>query len=366
VREKRKQEILKLLLKEGELRTSKIAERLGKSKSYVRKLLIELRKEGLIESVNLHIEKVHRLTPKGRALLGQQPDIVKARVHNVRLTCRVLQIDWAKIAEVGRRIKMKNWDAYVVNLKDLVNLPNIPDVKIQFNDANIPTALIYLPEFYASSKWEAAKIIQNYFCKIARALQVAGIILDQDWIKEPKCVYGEYAFKTQEPLDPGYELKLGRPAMDPYGNTLNAEARAWVDESNGREAETNDADYTHKYLMMPEYVAELYKDFRSLNGFLNKFERVLDKQSEIIERQNENLSKSSELQLVFAENINSHIPYVQNAAKALEKITEVVEVQHKQHTQFIEAVKQMNGSMKYFFLAFAILVLVLLVKEVVA
>ena len=96
-------------------------------------------------------------------------------------------------------------------------------------------------------------------------------------------------------------------------------------------------------------VTEIHETILGLNGFINNFRSVLDKQNEF-------LNKSTELQQVFAENLASHIPYVQNAAVALERITDVVETQQKQQTQFLETLQQIiaqfsnkNSNWKMFF-----------------
>ncbi|WP_456329273.1 hypothetical protein [Archaeoglobus sp.] len=337
-----------------------------------------------MESINLGVVKEHRLTHKARLFL-EEPDVEKARVHNIRVSCKVLMANYEKIIEVGRKIRMKNWDAYIVGLCDLVELKNAPDVKIRFNLAQETTAVIYLPSFYASSKWDAATKIHNMFQQVCGALQLAGVILSNQWIKM-KCVYGEYAFETDEPLDPSYEVRLGRNAKDPFDNLLPVEARVWVDESKGkREIETNDADHQHYRLMQPEYVAEIRNDYFAwlkpkvteihetvlgLNGFINNFKSIL-------EEQNEFLIKSAELQRVFAENLNSHIPYVRASTEAqkkttetLEKITQLAELQQRQQQQFLEAmqqlVPQLNGGWKHLLIPFmVILVLLLFVKGVI-
>ncbi len=292
----------------GSLTTKQIAEKANISESYTRKLLIKLRNEGLIESVDLGVIKEHRITKKGRLFLEKDDSILKARVHNIRVSCNVLHADYEKIIEHGKRIRMNNWDAYLVNLRSLVNLSNVPDIRIRFNLANKTTAILYLKEFYASSKWEAATIIHNNFQKVRRALQIADIILDEDWIKV-KGIYGEYAFELDSPLDPGHTIDLCRNAKDPLGNELPVRAKVWVDESQGLEVETNDADYTHNYLLMPERVARIEKVVVENSQFFTTARELIREMTDA----NKAISESAKL---LAEHTKSHVGYAQKMAEA--------------------------------------------------
>ncbi len=292
---------MKLLQQNGSLTTKQITEKANISESYARKLLINLRNQGLVESVNLGIIKEHRITRKGRILLEGDSTTLKARVHNIRVSCNVLQADYEKIVEHGKRIKMKNWEAYLVNLKSLVSLSNVPDIRIRFNLANKTTAVIYLKEFYASSKWEAATVIHNNFQKVRRALQLADIILDEDWIKV-KGIYGEYAFELDSPLDPGHTIDLCRNAKDPLGNELPVRAKVWVDESQGLEVETNDADYTHNYLLMPERIARI--------------DKKIVEDSELFIAAKEIVKEMTDANRALAEHTKSHVGYAQKMVEA--------------------------------------------------
>lgn len=361
MKQERKQAILNFL-KDGPKTTKQIAAHLGVSQSYTRKLIAELREEGFIESVYAGGIKQHALTKKGTLTVKAQntDNILKARVHNIRVSCYVLDADWLRISQVGKEVKMNNWVSYFVNLGDLVDLSkfkDVPNIKIRFNIAKANTATLFLPSFYARDKWDAARQIHNTFQKIGRVLDYGGIILDRDWIKM-KCVYGEYAFEIDQPLDPGHEIRLGRKAKDPMDNELETEARVWVDESEGREVETNDADYTHKYLMMPEYIAEMRENMnhgiKAFADFLTKFERVLEKQNETIEKQNENLTKSTELQLAFAQNLASHVPYVQNASAALIETKNVL-------TETTKMVQLMQKHQRTFFMGIMAVIAVLVI-----
>lgn len=292
----------------GSLTTKQIAKKANISESYARKLLIKLRKEGLIESIDLGVTKEHRITKKGRLLIEKDDSVLKARVHNIRVSCNVLQADYEKIIEHGKRIKMNNWDAYLVNLKSIVNLNNIPDICIRFNIANKTTAVIYLKEFYASSKWEAATIIHNNYQKVRRALQIADIILDEDWNKV-KAIYGEYAFELDHPLDPGHVIDLGRNAKDPFDKELSVNAKVWVDESRGLEIETNDADYTHNYLLMPERIARIEKKIVEDSELFIAAKEVVNQMT----KANEAIAESAR---ILAEHTKSHVGYAQKMVEA--------------------------------------------------
>ena len=341
-REYWKKEILKLL-RNGPLTTSQIHRALNKLRdeskpfdpSYIRKLLAELRKEGLIVTVGYE----HRLTLQGKRIADNPEELKKVRVHNIRVICYVLRANYDKIRELGKEIQMKNWVAYTIDLAKVCEELGIPPIqaKIRINIAKTTTAIVFLPPFYASSRTEIQIEAHNMYNKIRRILQLIGIILDEDW--KNLYVPSEYAFKVDDPLDPGTEIRLGRPAVGINGRELSEEARVWVDESEGREAESNCLGYTDNYLLMPERIADIHPRVHKIEQKVDKIderlsniEKQFDEYKGFIAETKDLLAQYERAQMglieaskALAENIKTHIPYVKNASKALEEITKTVQ-----------------------------------------
>ncbi len=289
---------------------------LGISKSYCYELLNELLEQGFVEKRGIE----YRLTLQGRRILDSPDEIRKVRVHNIRVICYVLQADYDKIRRLGKEVQMNNWVAYILDLNKICEKLKKPPIqaKIRINIAKTTTAIVYLPPFYASSRSEIETEAHNMFQKVRRILQLEGIILDEDWIN----IYipAEYAFKVDEPLDPGTEVRLGRPAIGINGKELAEEARAWVDESEGREVENNCTGYTENYLLMPERIADIHLRVHKIDRDINEVKSKLDGYNGFLTNLREVVEKQAEVGLIFSENLKSHIPYVQNASKALEQL----------------------------------------------
>ena len=272
-REYWKKEILKLL-RNGPLTAKQIMKQLGISKSYCYELLSELQKHEFIEKRGVEF----RLTLRGKRLIDSPEEIRKVRVHNIRPICYVLQANYDKIRELGKEIRMNNWIAYMIDLAKVCEELGIPPIqaKVRINIAKTTTAIVFLPPFYASSRTEIQIEAHNMYNKIRRILQLIGIILDEDW--KNLYVPSEYALRVDDPLDPGTEIRLGRPAVGINGRELSEEARVWVDESEGREAESNCLGYTDNYLLMPERIADIHPRVHKIEQEVDKIdERLLCK-----------------------------------------------------------------------------------------
>jgi predicted transcriptional regulator len=320
----KEQRILNLLLN-GPLTAKQIMQQLGIKKAYCYRLLKGLQEKDFIKkSGNEYV-----ITLLGKRVV-QETEVKKARVHNIRVVCHVEDADYERIREIGKEVQMKNWLAYYIDIADICSARKIPviNAKVRINVAKATTAMVHLPEFYAGSRPEAEVTIQNMFNKVRRILQLERIVILDDWIRV-KYIFGEYAFEVEEPLDPGTEVDLGRNALDPTGKELPIRARAWVDDSNGREVDANCAGYTENYLLMPERVAKIEKKLDEYDGFLYKVERAVEKIAETTEKVAEASEKQAELGVMFAENLNTHIPYVKSAETALVKITEIMELQQQ-------------------------------------
>ncbi|WP_456478700.1 helix-turn-helix transcriptional regulator [Geoglobus ahangari] len=349
---KEKEEKILRLLQNGPLTAKQIMQQLGISKQYCYRLLKDLQKKQLIEKKGLE----YVITLSGKRAV-EETEIKKARVHNIRIVCYVEEADYDKIREIGKEVQMKNWVAYYIDIAELCAVRKIPIVnaKVRINIANTTTAIVHLPEFYASSRLEAETTIQNLFNKVRRILLLDRIAVLDDWINI-KYIFGEYAFKTDLPLDPGTEIDLGRKAIDPTGKELPVNAVVKVDDSDGREFESNCAGYTEDVLLSPIRVKETEKAVKRIeekldgyDGFLTKLEKAVEKfaemtekQAESIEKQTKLVEKQAEVGVIFAENLASHVPYVQSASVALNKITEIAELQQQQQQMFLQAMENQN------------------------
>ncbi len=150
----------------------------------------------------------------------------RARVHNIKIVGLLHEVNLHKVVELGKRAELNNWESYHVSIAEICRKHNIKpiDATLQVNLAENVTAILHLPEFYASSMAEAYLTIHNTFNKIRRILQLEGLILDSDWLKV-SLIYGEYAFETDEPVDPGTVVYLDRKAKDVKGDETSQQAR---------------------------------------------------------------------------------------------------------------------------------------------
>ncbi len=237
----------------------------------------------------------------------------KVRVHNIKVVCYLHEVNLHKVVELGRKVEMNNWEAYYIDLAEICKKHGIKpiDTTLQVNLANDITAVLHLPEFYATSMKEAYLTVHNMFNKIRRILQLEGIILDEDWI-DISFIYGEYAFETDEPVEPGTLVYLNRQAKDLKDNETEQTARVWADESKGKEIETNDKDYAEMRILMPEYVYKTYKA-------INRMEPVILNDFSNYNQAFENLM---ELHSALAENIAKHIKMTDNVASVAGEMKE--------------------------------------------
>jgi len=159
-----------------------IANELGISKTTCYEILRRLEEKGLVKKSSGK-PAFYSITAKGKVLI-EKSDVDKARVHNIKVVCQVFEVNLHKVIKLAREVKLNNWTAYYIDLTEICRNRGIPDLNatVQINDAENRTAVLHLPEFYASSRNEAAKIVHNTFNKVRRVLQLEGIILDEDWL----------------------------------------------------------------------------------------------------------------------------------------------------------------------------------------
>jgi predicted transcriptional regulator len=312
-----REELLRALIKKP-MTANQIMKSLGISKSTCYYLLKELEEKGLIKKTG-YKPAIYSITLLGRNFIENQGK-KKARVHNIKVVCYLHEVNLHKVVELGKKAELNNWEAYYISIAEICQKHSIKqiDATLQVNLAENVTAVLHLPEFYASSINEAYLNVHNLFNKIRRILQLEGIILDEDWI-DVSMIYGEYAFETDEPVEPGTVVYLNRKAEDMKGDKTEQTARIWVDESKGKEIETNDSNYADKRLMMPEYVYETLKKVCRVDRKIDEMKSALLTN---LEGYNQAFNNLMELHSALAENIAKHIKMTDNVASVAGEMKE--------------------------------------------
>ncbi len=281
--------------------TSQITKSLGTSRATCYRILSELEENGLIKKTG-YKPAIYSIISLGKSFLENQGK-EKVRVHNIKVVCYLHEVNLHKVVELGKKAELNNWEAYYIDLTEICKKHGIKPIEatLQVNLANNITAVLHLPEFYATSMKEGYLTVHNMFNKIRRILQLEGIILDDDWI-DIDFIYGEYAFETDEPVEPGTLVYLNRQAKDLKDNETEQTARVWADESKGKEIETNDKDYAEMRILMPEYVYETRNDVKEIKQMMNR----------TLTGYNQAFSNLIELHSALAENIARHIKMTDN------------------------------------------------------
>ena len=208
----------------GSLRAKEISEKTGIPKPSLYRILRKLEEKGLITKENGE----YRLTILGRRLLDCSEGEI--RVHDVKVVLQALEINLFVAREKGKEVNVKNWDCYQLDLSKY----GVP-AKAQVNVAEKVTIVLHLPEFKAKSVYDAFLTIQNMVAKCRRALQLEGLITEEEWLDYSfKIRYHEYAWKLDknDPSEP-IDVDLGYKAFNPIGERMNYNAKAWIDESLG-------------------------------------------------------------------------------------------------------------------------------------
>jgi len=288
---------------------------------------------GKLQEKNLIIKdgQFYRLTNEGRIAIENADGGL--RIHNIKVVLYsrddyIRRDDLKELIEKARKAELNNWDAYYISLSKYG-----VDATVQVNVADKITVVIHLPEFRTTDLTKAYKKIHNDIVNVRKALYIEGIrtspeLLDINFTLST--IYAEYATRLPDetPVS-SYEVNLNRNSKDLQGKETKQEARAWIDESKGyKELESNDAEYTENFLLMPERVAKIQKQLEANSEYLKNLGMAAQALAEA--------GKG------FAENINSHIPYVQNASVALSKITQVIELQQQQQQMFLQAMENQN------------------------
>jgi len=312
---------------------------LGFSKSTVYRLLKRLENKRLIKKENGH----YHITLLGKRTLESLDGAIRVHAGKVVLIAYDLNLFVAR--QKGREVKMKNWDAYYLDLAKYG-----VDATVQINVAEKTTVVVHLPEFRANDVVHAVLIVQNVIAKVRRALELEGIITEEAWLDfSLRFVYAEYGFKLPEndPSEAPYEVRFGYDAVDLLGNELNTEAKAWIDESVGKELETNDSVYAYKRIMEPIWVeridrrttniesvlvdcnlllSQINESLENLRILLDRFDRSLGRYGDIYRNWNEMINSFTKAEIALSENIMKHIELVSSVSGYADEFTKGLKI----------------------------------------
>ncbi len=320
----RELKVLDVLLN-GSLKAKEISEKTGIPKRTVYRILKELEGKELIRKENGE----YRLTILGRRVFDclQSGEI---RVHNVKVVLQALEVNLFVAREKGKEVDVKNWDCYYLDLSN----HGVP-AKAQVNIAEKVTIVLHFPEFQAKGIHEAFLTIQNMVAKCRRALQLEGLITEEEWLDYSfQIKYHEYAWKLppNDPSEP-IEVDLGYKALNPTGETMNYNAKAWIDESLGyKELETNDSLYARKKVLEPLIVWDMNRDVKEirniLQGFNGDFNQTLklfvtamNQFNQAFTSWNSMITSFTESQKALSKNIQEHIQLVSSVTGIAEEIS---------------------------------------------
>ena len=320
-------------------RKAKELTRLGFSKSTVYRLLKELECKQLIKKGDGY----YCITLLGKRVLESLNGVIRVHAGKVSLLAYDLNVFVAK--QKGREVKMKNWDAYYLDLSKYG-----VDATVQINLAEKTTVVVHLPEFRANSIVHAVLTVQNMIAKVRRALELEGVITEEAWLDfSLRFIYAEYGFKLPEndPSEAPYEVRFGYNAMDMLGKELNFEARAWIDESVGKELETNDSVYAYKRIMEPIWVeridrrttnmenvlvdsnlllTRINEKLEKLSILLDRFDRCLSRYGEVHRNWNEMINCFTKAEMALSENIMKHVELVSSVSSYADELTKSLKI----------------------------------------
>lgn len=275
------------LLNKG-LYANKIAEELKISPKSVHYHIQKLLDNGFLEQDVYSSAKFYIVTEKGKNTIKKKRFTIasqgmkknKIRLHAMRISMPIVREEpqpdgfWEKFNN-----DFRNW---------IPKYKTIP-VPIGFTINKTPKSIIvYIhsreisdPEEAKSIAWRSSLYMQSY-------MRNKGIILD---VWRTKITNQHYAIpdKMAEKITKKgvyVEVNLGREAQHILPLDKGTEAKAWIDQSKGfPEVESNDLEYSAKYLKMPEMVAEIYN-----------------------------------MQFLYAKNIKLHIKWVKKGIKLFERM----------------------------------------------
>ncbi len=322
----RELKVLDVLLS-GKRRAREISEKTGIPKQSLYRILRKLEEKGLISKENGE----YGLTVLGRRIFDLKQGEI--RVHDVKVVLQALEVNLFVAREKGKDVNVKNWNCYYLDLSKY----GVP-AKAQVNVAEKVTIVLHLPEFQANDVHSAFLTIQNMVAKCRRALELEGLITEEEWLDYSfKVKYHEFAWELppNDPSEP-IEVDLGYKALNPKGERLNYNAKAWIDESLGyKELETNDSLYAHKRVMEPIWTEETLMRVREIHNILQGFNRdfnqtlklfitAMNQFNQTFNSWNGMITSFTESQKALSQNIMEHIQLVSSVTGMTKEISESV------------------------------------------
>ena len=178
-------------------------------------------------------------------------------------------------------------------------------------------------------------------------------------------IYGEYAFETDKPVGPGTVIYLNRKAEDMKGDETSQQARIWVDESKGKEIETNDSNHAEKRLLMPEYVYDSWKDIKVVRKDIREIQRVMNG---TLTGYNQVFDNLMVLHNALAENIAKHIKMTDNVASTAGEMFKTVKERGNGFKEMILTLSEFEKHHRLFLIGQILLyglIILLIIKEMI-
>ncbi len=269
------------LIHEGEY-ASTIARRTHKTPPGVHRYIKTLERWKCIRATGGY-PKFYEVTPTGRLALiredfnkitlGKRKAFkVPGRWHNLGIKMPILKDN--PNAKLQRQIKLRGWT------KELERYESASlDFTIERTTKNI---IIWVPGMEGDTIE-----VMNHLANIAI---IARDYLDKKYkikvdLLGRKIIRQEVAHATDAPVKKSKTVLLHRRARAMSGQLMKAEAKAYIDFSEGAEIETNDVDFETKLLMMPEVVmaqVPIMRNFsRNLELHLTAIQELRDAISEL-------------------------------------------------------------------------------------
>jgi hypothetical protein len=234
-------------------RPSQIAGQLGISPQLINYYTDNLIPINLIEKVGGRYELVWKLTSRGIFILkqfysrsvnsSQKSNLIPTRMHNLTFSFNILSLD----ANVRLRWKPINKNVF----KSVIKYPNYTLEITKSPNEGESVLEVHLSEEYVFDPLKGLiseyNITRNYASLAAQRLRL--VISDNGELgKKPYMAFEHDVIAL-------YLATFQTAEMTTKGGV----GKAWIDASKGRgELETNDVNYTYKYLIMSEIVSDIH------------------------------------------------------------------------------------------------------------
>lgn len=300
--------VIKLINEDKHINNKRIAEKIGKSKSYVSELMAYLESRGFVKVKTLR-PKTYELTELGLSLLPIRGSVWAPLVRSdaLRVWFRVVRVgvgvgDWLERVCSGRRVMRGGWVKYNVPFDDSCF------VEFNFSDLN-PSVEVVFRRFWVGGRGFLGGFMRVFLEGVSRVLvwlRLNGVEVDLNSMRITNQEFEHEVDERDRGSLPGqgvYRVELPRKARTVLGE-LKKMARVWLDFSLGEaERGTNDLEHLYRYLLMPEYLYEVHELVPELESTLKDFNRSIG---------------------VLSRNLEAHVAVMQRIDEGLAKLNSAV------------------------------------------